>query len=152
MKSQLKSILNFATTVLLFFTACKAQEATETVQSAAINDATPTSSDSTKQESPEASFSGSSCEDLAIPSFRRIISPIIETKCARCHNERFAWKDIRLDSYEALVENEAAVKLSIKNGSENFELNVIEENAINTWYTSGMPKTEEDCEQSFSKK
>jgi hypothetical protein len=94
---------------------------------------------------PEQVFSGPFCKELEIPSWDRRVKQLADTYCERCHNDRFAWEQVKLNTYKEFAKNGEAALERIRTGNLSFELPSIYADEFIQWYDAGMPETEEDC-------
>lgn len=100
-------------------------------------------SNCSNQTQPEASLS---CRDLGIPSWNATVEALAIHYCESCHNDQFAWDDVKLNSYDEFVKNADASITRIVNRNLSFSLPTTYANQFITWYESGMPFAETDCQ------
>ena len=103
-------------------------------------------SEDLKEQEPEP-FTGVTCSDQEIPSWDRVIQNLSEQRCMNCHNDKFAWNDIKLHTYNDFKANGEISKERLAEGDLTIDIFLYEVELFNQWFDADMPETEEDCPQ-----
>ncbi|MFW7381324.1 MAG: hypothetical protein ACOH5I_21095 [Oligoflexus sp.] len=144
--AQVKRRFYFVWTLSFFLLACQQEkEMAQTTQTSTKETQEETCLQANECQDEVSQTTPLSCQDLGIPSWNFRVERLALHYCESCHNDQFAWDDIKLNSYQEFVKNADASIARIRSRNLSFTLPTSDANQFIAWYESGMPLNESDC-------